>query len=117
MKNVKKKDQINRPIAINPARYVSIILIVIFVVFGTIASAEQANKLEARDSWKEIKLTLNAYGAAWCDNRHIAFGGKSNKGIRIYDLDSGMVQDITNDPGHENVSCAADGRYIVFTDR
>jgi hypothetical protein len=120
MKNVKKKEQINRPIPIIPARYLSIILILLFVVFGQIAAAEQTNKLEARHSWKEIKLILNAYGAAWCGNRHIAFSGdnfgKSNKGIRIYDLDSGMVQDITNDPGDENVSCAADGRYIVFTD-
>jgi hypothetical protein len=121
MMNVKKKEQINRPIPIIPARYLSIILILIFVVLGTIAAAEQTNKLEARDSWREIKLILNAYGAVWCDNRHIAFSGdnfgKSNKGIRIYDLDSGMVQDITNDPGDENVSCAADGQYIVFTDK
>jgi len=120
MKRAKGKQSINRTVPDIPARYLSIILILLFVVFGPIASAEQANKLEARDSWREIQLVLDTRDYSWCGNKQVVFSGDgivNGKGIRLYDLDSGVVQNITNDSSHENVSCTADGRYIVFTDK
>ncbi|MFA5385769.1 MAG: hypothetical protein WC364_14130 [Eubacteriales bacterium] len=120
MKNIDKNEKVNRTDHVISARYLIFFLILIFSLSAHVAFADSDKKTETQSTWKEIKLVLDAIDYAWCGNRHIVFSGDRKdmgKGIRIYDLDSGVIEDITNDPGHENVSCAADGRYVVFTDK
>jgi len=122
MKKIKGSKQIKRTGHIISAKYLSIFLILIFIVSARAAFADPNKKIETKDSWKEIKLVLDAVNYAWCGNRHIVFGddkyGKSGKGIFIYDLDSGVIEDIANDPDHSRdlwpVSCTVDSRYVVF---
>jgi hypothetical protein len=91
-----------------------------FVYTADTVPAAPAKVDNPSSSWKETKLILDTHSYSWCGDRHIVFGGdnfgKSGKGIRIYDLGSGVIEDITNDPKHKNISCTADGRYVVFTD-
>ncbi len=99
--------------------FILLVVCLIFVHSTEAISVEHDKVSDSSISWKEIRLVLDSHGSAWCGTRSIVFSGygkDKGKGIRLFDLESGVIQDITNDPTHRNVSCAADGRYIVFTD-
>jgi hypothetical protein len=91
-----------------------------FAYTADISPAAPAKDDHLQSSWKEIKLVLGtSFRYSWCGNTHIVFNGygkDKGKGIRLYDLDSGVIEDVTNDQGYRSVSCTGDGRYVAFTD-
>jgi len=88
-----------------------------FAYTADISPAAPAKDDHLQSSWKEIKLVLGtSFQYSWCGNKHIVFSGYKAKGVHIYDLDSGVIEDVTNDPGYRSVSCTGDGRYVAFTD-
>ena len=130
MKIIKGKEAVNRTLSKSKGILSchlsnSLLILILLMTFPNFlytadrVSATPAKSDNPLSSWKEIQLALDSHDSSWCGNRSIVFSGygkDKGKGVRLYDLDSGAIQDITDNPSHINVSCAADGRYIVFTD-
>jgi len=98
------------------------VLIFLFIFFDLIGQgfAQVRKQIGKSNGWREIQFnfgTLDPPFFSWCvSSKHLIFGGKGGKGIRLLDVESGNIQELTTDVRNQYPSCTHEGRYVFFTD-
>jgi hypothetical protein len=101
--------------------FILIFLVIFTLIFQFIvwdSFAQIRTEVGKSNGWREIRFNINTHsGPNWCaSGRYFVVGGGGGTGIRLVDISSGDIQEITNNVRHRNPSCSHGGRYIFFTD-
>ena len=112
------KDRVMKKTAINAMRSVFLAVVLLAIpqtgVFcdDTLTLQPEVREVDGR----RLIQYKNSGDFIWCGNEHLALSTGANGGVRLLNVATGRLRQLTTVKTHRGVACTPDGRYVFFRD-